>query len=519
MQTMKMRSILSFLAVMMITQFINAQVIEIVGTGAFNNPTTELYFSDIDNIDYIVVEAVYKSPDPVDGPVEFVSGSETISANAVPVEYLYTMNGTDYGVNPGYFRATMQPAPSITLNTLNNVAGVHSFVAYVYRTDPDAGYYSEISEDHAFYYRNGDDNQGIFNIPIGTSDDVRDVTTTAVISELAYDTRLCVITVEAGDHSESITLTEPNSGANLALSPITLEDVAGDVDNVQVSIYSPYPYGTGDSFISGNIVVDVEQEVDICLTNPPTVDLGENQTVYYGFGPWEAATITANTSGGVPPYTYLWSNGETTETICVSPTTTTDYSVQVTDANGCTTTGVANVEVIDVRCGWGNHRVEVCHTSFFCPDIQYTVCVRPFLAYILLCLGDELGSCDYYKSTPLLAEIPEFETEEALREFDRKFYEEEYLNENVGSLTNEMNIYPNPVNNIANVVFSTESNNTTTIELYNMMGKKVRTLFSEQTVAGYDYQVTFDANSLSGGIYLLVLNDGEQTIKQKVTVK
>lgn len=48
--------------------------------------------------------------------------------------------------------------------------------------------------------------------------------------------------------------------------------------------------------------------------------------------PGESVTLTANASGGAPPYSYLWSTGETTETITVTPNSTTTYSVEVTDA-------------------------------------------------------------------------------------------------------------------------------------------------------------------------------------------
>jgi hypothetical protein len=44
--------------------------------------------------------------------------------------------------------------------------------------------------------------------------------------------------------------------------------------------------------------------------------------------------ICAVASGGTPPYTYLWSTGETTA--CVTPPSAGEYCVVITDGNGCT---------------------------------------------------------------------------------------------------------------------------------------------------------------------------------------
>ena len=48
--------------------------------------------------------------------------------------------------------------------------------------------------------------------------------------------------------------------------------------------------------------------------------------------PGESVTLTANPTGGAPPFTYLWNTGETTQTISVTPAATTTYTVTVTDA-------------------------------------------------------------------------------------------------------------------------------------------------------------------------------------------
>ena len=50
----------------------------------------------------------------------------------------------------------------------------------------------------------------------------------------------------------------------------------------------------------------------------------------------DTATLTAEANGGLEPYTYLWSNSDTTQAISV--TTSGTYTVTVTDGNGCTAT-------------------------------------------------------------------------------------------------------------------------------------------------------------------------------------
>lgn len=73
--------------------------------------------------------------------------------------------------------------------------------------------------------------------------------------------------------------------------------------------------------------------VNFLTSDAPTLSVDDNGD----------ETATANPMGGTPPYTYLWSNGETTQTVVDVANQTLD--VTVTDANGCTVTGTVDVMV------------------------------------------------------------------------------------------------------------------------------------------------------------------------------
>ena len=59
-----------------------------------------------------------------------------------------------------------------------------------------------------------------------------------------------------------------------------------------------------------------------------------------------ADLAAALSSGGTPPFSYHWSNGETTSNINVSPNTETTYTVYISDAAGCfSDTGTVSVSI------------------------------------------------------------------------------------------------------------------------------------------------------------------------------
>ena len=65
----------------------------------------------------------------------------------------------------------------------------------------------------------------------------------------------------------------------------------------------------------------------------PTVSV-PTRTVCVGI---PSGTLCANAGNGVPPYSYRWSNGATTQ--CIAVADTGRYDVSITDSKGCTATG------------------------------------------------------------------------------------------------------------------------------------------------------------------------------------
>lgn len=123
-----------------------------------------------------------------------------------------------------------------------------------------------------------------------------------------------------------------------------------------------------------------------------SVSAGNDTTIYYGYAPMGCVTLTA-TPTGTPPFSYLWSNGDTTQSITVCDTATTSYSVSVTDSTLCTANDAVLVTVVDVRCGNNNNKVLVCHVPPGNPANAHTICISPNAVPAHLAHGCHLGTC------------------------------------------------------------------------------------------------------------------------------
>ncbi|WP_109829544.1 OmpA family protein [Reichenbachiella versicolor] len=125
------------------------------------------------------------------------------------------------------------------------------------------------------------------------------------------------------------------------------EDRLGEV-NVEVSGgVKPYNYQWNNGATSQDIVdvksglykleiVDTngcKDTISAEVTEPPVIETSVDVTHILCYGE-NTGAINLSVKGGKSPYTYKWSNGSTTQDI--SDLKTGQYSVVVTDANGCT---------------------------------------------------------------------------------------------------------------------------------------------------------------------------------------
>ncbi|MFZ1517535.1 MAG: T9SS type A sorting domain-containing protein [Ignavibacteriaceae bacterium] len=75
--------------------------------------------------------------------------------------------------------------------------------------------------------------------------------------------------------------------------------------------------------------------------------------------------------------------------------------------------------------------------------------------------------------------------------------------------------YPNPFNSTVNFKISLPESNFMELSLFNILGQKIATLFEEYKSAG-NYNMQFNANHLSSGVYLAVLKQNKLILKEKI---
>ncbi len=92
--------------------------------------------------------------------------------------------------------------------------------------------------------------------------------------------------------------------------------------------------------------------------------------------------------------------------------------------------------------------------------------------------------------------------------------EDEWIGDLPTKLSLEQN-YPNPFNPTTNIKFDLPAKSEVHLEVFDMLGRKVETIFSGTKTAG-SHQVTFDARNLSSGVYIYRLSVNNKMLTKKM---
>ncbi len=276
---------------------------------------------------------------------------------------------------------------------------------------------------------------------------------------------------------------------NSAPATLTVGSPAGGTftgNGVVDGVFYPSAAGLGKhtitySFTNGNGCTNTtSQEVEVNAA--PAVSAGADKTVIIGYNnSFACATLTASSANAV---SYLWSTGATTQSIEVCPSTTTVYTVTITDQYGCTSSDEVTVFVQDVRCGNKMDKVVVCHNG-------KPICIAPQAVQAHLDHGDVLGDCSEISSGR-----PNQKAEGA-----------------------SVAVFPNPMVDQSQLRVVAKVQGIITIDILDMNGKVVRKLHNGPANEGQELNFDLKRSIGPNNIYIgrVVTELGVQTFKIMIT--
>lgn len=81
-----------------------------------------------------------------------------------------------------------------------------------------------------------------------------------------------------------------------------------------------------------------------------------------------------------------------------------------------------------------------------------------------------------------------------------------------------LSAYPNPFNPTATAVFTVRNDGPARLTLYNSIGQTVGTMFKGEVSGGKEYRVTLNGTGWAGGVYLLMLESGNERLSKRVVL-
>lgn len=241
----------------------------------------------------------------------------------------------------------------------------------------------------------------------------------------------------------------------------------------------------------------------VTIVNPPVLNAEIASIVPSGCN-GNAGEASASANGGIPPYSYTWSDGSTTATI--TGLIAGDYHVTITDSLGCEKTQIARVRALDVSID-NQSPMLIANNNSSGVTYQWIDCETGEI------INGQTGK-NFMPSNPgnyavIVTEGSCSDTSECVM----------VVNTFVTKLASSdvvMNVYPNPSGGQFSVHFQGLSHENSLIEIIDIQGKILvsRNLGKIQN----ESTTQFDLN-LANGMYFIKLQSGFNTLVKRLIIQ
>lgn len=218
-----------------------------------------------------------------------------------------------------------------------------------------------------------------------------------------------------------------------------------------------------------------------------SVNISATDTTTYTYGGSANCTqLTANTSPVPSNPTYNWSTGDVTPTISVCPTTTTTYSVTVSDPSAGTQTNSFTVTVLPAPTCNGGTGIQICRS--FGP-FTFNQCVTTFSLPTYLAQGATLGPCPNKTGQPSTLEAGP-----------------------------SLLLQPNPWSEHCRLTIELPQAQRISVSMTDIHGKEVRKIFNGKVQAAMPLELSLEKRELAAGLYFIRLETEYQGTEIKKTM-
>ncbi|MEO8150915.1 MAG: T9SS type A sorting domain-containing protein, partial [Bacteroidia bacterium] len=208
-------------------------------------------------------------------------------------------------------------------------------------------------------------------------------------------------------------------------------------------------------------------------------------------------------------YTYLWNNGATTQCRSVYAGT---YTVTVTNAAGCSCTSSKTVTTCTPpSCSISGYST--------CGSNAIQICAPSGTGYTYLWSNGATTQCRYVYAGTYWVTVTNSSgcSSSCSKCVTVSRMMESTVVDNSGTF--QVSAYPNPFYESSTIEFqNTKENSHVTIELYDLTGNRIATLFEQDVEQGVTYQAKVNAANLAEGVYIYRLISGDDVINGKLTL-